>query len=93
MVLFITLEVILVADFSSGLRIGKTVIVLMRYENLEARHNLSERDRTILLPVLNRGNVVDHNDEVIFFALVMDLGLGCVAAGHFGGVLGRFDWN
>lgn len=55
----------------------------MRDEDLEAAHDLGQRDGAIALPLLDGLGVVHHDDEVLFLALVVDLGLGGVAAGHF----------
>lgn len=54
----------------------------MRNKDLEARNNLSQGNRAIFFPFLNGFNVVDENDEVVFFPVVVDFHLGDVAAGH-----------
>lgn len=54
----------------------------MRNKDLEARNNLSQGNRAIVFPFLNGLNVVDKNDEVVFFPMVMNFNLGDVAAGH-----------
>lgn len=57
-------------------------VLLMRNKDLEARNNLSQGNRAIVFPFLNGLNVVDKNDEVVFFPVVVDFNLGDVAAGH-----------
>lgn len=54
----------------------------MRNKDLEARNNLSQGSRAIFFPFLNGFNVVDKDDEVVFFPVVVDSKLGDVAAGH-----------
>lgn len=54
----------------------------MRNKDLEARNNLGQGNRAIFFPFLNGLNVVDKNDEVVFFPVVVDSKLGDVAAGH-----------
>lgn len=54
----------------------------MRNKDLEARNNLSQGNRAIVFPFLNGLNVVDKNDEVVFFPVVVDFNLGDIAAGH-----------
>lgn len=54
----------------------------MRNKDLEARNNLSQGNRAIVFPFLNGFNVVDKNDEVVFFPVVVDFNLRNVAAGH-----------
>ena len=56
-------------------------------EDLEATDNLSERDGSVLLPVLHRLRVVHEDDKILFHALVVYLGLDCVSASHIAGVL------
>jgi len=51
-------------------------------EDLEAGHDLSERDGSIALPLLDLLGVVDEDDEVFFLALVEDFGLGGVSSRH-----------
>ena len=63
----------------------------MRHKNLEPTHHLSEGDTPIALPLLHTLDVVDHDDEVVLLALVVDFGLGGVAAGHGGGWAGGWD--
>lgn len=54
----------------------------MRNKDLEARDNLSQGNRAIFFPFLNGFNVVDEDDKVVFFPVVVDFHLGDVAAGH-----------
>lgn len=54
----------------------------MRNKDLETRNNLSQGNRAIVFPFLNGFNVVDKNDEVVFFSVVVDFNLRDVAAGH-----------
>lgn len=54
----------------------------MRNKDLEARNNLSQGNRAIVFPFLNRFNVVDKDHEVVFLPVVVDFNLGDVAAGH-----------
>lgn len=51
-------------------------------KDLEARNDLSQGNRAILFPFLNGFNVIDKDDEVVFFPVVVDFDLGDVAAGH-----------
>ena len=51
-------------------------------EDLEAAHHLSQGDRAIALPILDGLGIVDEDDEVLVFTLVVDLRLGCVTARH-----------
>ena len=57
-------------------------VSLMGNKDLEARNNLSQGNRAIFFPFLNGFNVVDKDDEVVFFPVVVDSNLGNVAAGH-----------
>lgn len=57
-------------------------VLLMRDKDIEARNNLSQGNRAIVFPFLNGLNVVDKNDEVVFFPVVVDFNLGDIAAGH-----------
>jgi hypothetical protein len=55
---------------------------LVGNKDLPAAHNLSERNRGVLLPVLDGLCAINQNDEVVLGALVVDLGLGSVSARH-----------
>ena len=59
----------------------------MRNKDLEPAHHLRQWDRTIALPLLDGLGIIHHDDEVLLLALVVDLGLGSVAAGHCDEVL------
>lgn len=56
-------------------------------EDLPAVHDVGQRDGAVVAPVVEGGEVVDEDDEVVGAALVEDLGGGDVCAGHFG-----VDW-
>lgn len=56
----------------------------MRHENLKAIHNLRQRDRAIIFPLVERIGIVDVHDEIFFLALIMNLGLRSVSTGHVG---------
>lgn len=56
--------------------------LLMRHKDLEPANDLRKGDTAIILPVLYGLDILDEDDKVIFLALVVDFGLGCVAAGH-----------
>lgn len=45
---------------------------------------MSQGNALVTLPVLVQVGIIDKHDEIIVFALVVDLGLGCLAASHFG---------
>ena len=55
----------------------------MGHEDLEATHDLCEGDRAVLLPVLNRFGSVNVDHEVFVLAMVVNLGLRGITAGHF----------
>ena len=57
-------------------------IVLVGHEDLEPADYLGQRNRPVLAPVLYRLNVIDHDNEVLLFALVVDLGLRAVSTRH-----------
>ena len=59
----------------------------MGHKDLESAHDLGERDRAVILPFLHRLDIVDHDDKVFIFALVVDFGLGAGSASHIGMVL------
>lgn len=59
-------------------------------KDLPAADDLSERNALVVLPVLDGLDVVDEDDEVLLLALVVDLGLGVVAASHCVG--GMWCW-
>ena len=67
----------------------------MRHEDLEPADDLGERDGAIGFPLLHYLDIVDVDDEVVIFALVVDLDLGSVAAGHVEGgeaAMDSFSW-
>ena len=59
-------------------------LLLVSNKDLEATHNLRERDRSVALPVLNSFGSVHIDHEVFVLALVVDLGLRGISAGHSG---------
>ena len=61
--------------------------LLVRDEDFEATDYLCQRNRSIVLPVLNSFHVVHKNDIVLFLALVMDFGLVRVSPSHDGRVV------
>lgn len=54
----------------------------MGNKNLEARHDLRERDAAIFLPILYCFLVVHEDHKGVDIALVDDLGLGGISARH-----------
>ena len=70
----------LIADDEREL--GKNLLV--RDENLPPVHDLRQRHRLIVLPVLNSLYTVDEDHEVVLSALVVHLGLRVVSARHDG---------
>ena len=54
--------------------------LLVCNEYLPSTHHLCERDASIFLPLLDRLLGINEDDEIFVLALVMDLGLACVAA-------------
>ena len=67
---------------------GRECFLLVCYEDLEGRDEVSQRNGLVRLPLLVRLNVVDEHEEVVLLALVVDLGLGSLASSHIG--LGGF---
>ena len=61
---------------------GKGENLLSSDEDLKCGDELGERDRFISLPVLGCLDVVEEDDKIVFFALVVAFYLGCFAAGH-----------
>ena len=59
---------------------------LVRDKDLPAVHDLRERDRGVLLPVLYRLGAFDEDDEVVIRALVVHFGLLVVSTRHVGGL-------
>ena len=51
-------------------------------EDLEATDNLCQRNRSIVLPVLNSFHVVHEDNIVLLLALVVDLGLLTIPTSH-----------
>lgn len=70
-----------------GVQEGRALLV--GDEDLESADDLCQRDRTVILPVLDGFHVVDHDHEVFVFALVVDFGVVTVSASHFDGIE---DW-
>jgi hypothetical protein len=60
----------------------RTGSLLVRNEDLERTNELRERDTLILLPLLESLSIVDEDDEVVFLALVVDLGVLCFSPSH-----------
>ena len=56
----------------------------MSDKNLEAADDLRQRDRSIILPLLDCLHVVDEDDKVVLLALVVHLRLVSVSARHDG---------
>ena len=54
----------------------------MSGEDLERRNHLGERNGFVRLPLLVVLNAVDHHDEVLVGALVVELGVCGVSASH-----------
>ena len=54
----------------------------MRDKDLKPAHDLSERDGTITLPFLHSLTILNEDDEVLFFARVVDFRLSCVSTRH-----------
>lgn len=55
----------------------------MSNENLPPVQHTGQRDGAVFAPVVEDGEVVDEDDEVVDSAFVEDLGGGGVGAGHF----------
>lgn len=64
----------------------------MSDKDLEAVDDLGEGDGAVVFPVLDGLDVVDEDDEIFVFALVVDFGLVSVSAGHGCGLI-WFDWE
>lgn len=65
---------------------------LVRDEDLETVDDLSERDGSVLLPLLYRLRILGEDDEILFLALVMHLATDGVSTGHVGYVWGFGYW-
>lgn len=52
----------------------------MCHEDLEAIYDLGQRNRAIAFPLIERIGIVDIDDEILFLALIMNLGLRSVSA-------------
>ena len=72
-----------------GSRDYQRVNELVRNKDLEAAHDLCQRDGPILGPVLKGLGVIDEDDEVFILALVVNFALSSVSTRHDG--LGMFD--
>ena len=57
--------------------------ILVRRKHLERRHDLRQRHALVAQPLLVVVDAVHQHEEVLVGALVVDLDLGCSAAGHF----------
>ena len=68
------------------MRVSIDVFLLVGHKNLEATDNIGQGNRSIILPFLRGLNVVDINDKVFLFALIVNLGLGSVSTRHTGNV-------
>lgn len=66
--------------------------LLVSHKDLEARHHLCERNATVPLPLFHGLDVLNVDNKVLIFALVVDFDLAGVSAGHggwsAGGVVG-----
>ena len=62
--------------------------LLVRNKDLEGGHDLCEWGALICLPLLESLHIVDKDNEVVFLALEVDLGLWCFSLGHDCGLLG-----
>ena len=60
-------------------------------EDLECGDEVGHGNRLVSLPLLVRTNVIDEDDEVLVLALVVDLVLGSLAAGHCDGCWGVWE--
>ena len=56
----------------------------MGNQHFPAAHDLSQRSRLVVFPVFDCLCAVNEDNKVFFFALEVDFGLGCIAAGHVG---------
>jgi hypothetical protein len=54
----------------------------MRNKNLPPTQDLLQRDGAVLSPVVYGSDVIDEDDEVVEFALVVDFGGVVVSARH-----------
>lgn len=60
-------------------------------EDLEAAHELGQRDRLVGLPLLGLLDIVDEDHEVLVLSLVVALVLACFSTNHDCG-FGKLDW-
>lgn len=54
-------------------------------EDVEAVHNLDERNALVLTPPLHSFGALDNDDEIVMFALVVHLGTFSVGTRHCDG--------
>lgn len=57
--------------------------LLVCNEDLEGGDEVAHRNRLVTLPLLEVGNIVNEDDEVVLLALVVDLGLRSLSLDHF----------
>lgn len=57
-------------------------IVLVSDEDLKPADYLSQRNRLVVLPILYSLSIVDHDDEIVLLALVVNLRLRTVSTRH-----------
>lgn len=56
--------------------------LLMRHEYFKPIDHLRQRDRPVFLPIFERLSIVDIDNEILFLALKMHLGLLGVSTSH-----------
>lgn len=56
-------------------------------EDVEGGYEVRHGDRAVVLPLLEGGDVVDKDDEVVLLALEVDLGLVSLSLDHCDGYL------
>ena len=56
--------------------------ILVGHKDLEAAHNLSERNGSIILPVLYRLYIVNKNDKIFVLPLIVNLRLDGISTRH-----------
>ena len=54
----------------------------MSHEDLKTADYLGQRNGSVFHPVAYSLSIIDHNDKILLFALIMDLRLGSVSARH-----------
>jgi hypothetical protein len=56
--------------------------ILVRNEDLERSNEIGQRRALVTLPLVQLGDIVNEDDEVVLLALEVDLGLVCFSASH-----------